>query len=330
MNIRPFFPRIAAGACAAACFWTAPALAQGSYPQKPIRVVIPFTPGGSADLSGRTVARKLSERLGQPVVVENIGGAGGEIGVNAVAQAPADGYTILITPNGPITTAGRFKKLSYDPLKDLQPVGVVTLLPLFVAVNAQFPARNLAEFIDYAKKHPGVVNYGNPGPGSASHLNGELLSYAAGIKLVAVPYKGNGPAAAAVASGETQAGFGDFPSFAPFGASGSGRVRLLAAFNETRTAVAPDVPTVSEAGLPAFKPIVSWIGMFLPAKTPAAITNRLAQELDHVVRDPEVAATLARVGGEPASMSPERFGGYIRDQIRMLDQLIADAGIRID
>ncbi|CAN5720765.1 tripartite tricarboxylate transporter substrate binding protein [soil metagenome] len=307
------------------------ALAQAqTYPTKPIRVVVPFNPGGSADLTARTVARKLQESMGQPVVVDNVGGAGGEIGVSNVVRSPADGYTILITPNGPITTAGLSKKLSYDVQNDLQPVGVVTLIPLLFAVNAALPVNTLPEFIAYAKKNPDSLNYSNPGPGSANQLNVELLRSAAGIKLTSVPYKGNGPAALAVATNEVQAGSGDFPSYFPVGPAGSGKVKFLASFTSKRTAALPNLPTVAESGLPDFAAVVSWIGMFVPARTPSAITTKLAAELSRIVNDPEVVATFARAGGEPAQMSPDEFGAYIKDQVVTLNARVKAANIQID
>lgn len=320
-------------ALAAALACTLPAQAQPQdYPNKPIRMVVPFNPGGSADLTARTIARKLGESMGQQIVVDNVAGAGGELGVSNVVRAPADGYTIVVTPNGPITTAGLFRKLSYDVDKDLQPVGTVALIPLLFAVNAQLPVNTLAEFIDYAKKSPNPINYSNPGPGSANHINVELLRSAAGIKMTAVPYKGNGPAALAVASNEVQAGSGDLPSYVPFGPppAGSGKVKFLAQFTDKRAAALPNVPTMREAGLKNFPSLVSWIGMFLPAHTPAAITKRLSDELAKAVRDPEVVAVFTKAGVEPAVMGPDEFKHYIHEQVTAIGREVKAANIRVD
>lgn len=317
------FLGVGAGAC----------LAEDAYPSKAIRLVVPFATGGSADQAGRTLGRKLSERMRQPVIVENLGGAGGELGVNVVVRAPADGYTILVSPNGPITIAGLLKKTAYDVDRDLQPIGMVNVLPLIFAVNADLPVNTLSEFISYAKKNPNKVNYSNPGQGTAFQLNSELIRHATGITMTSVPYKGNGPAAIALASGEVQAGTSDFPSYLPFGPApiGSGKIRFLATFSEKRAASLPDVPTVAEAGFAGFVPATTWIGMFVPAKTPKAIVDRLSAELDTIVHDPDVIAVLAKSGGgEPMPMSPAQFKKYIHDQIATLSARVKEAGIQLD
>ena len=302
-----------------------------TYPSKAINIIVPFTPGGAADLIGRTVAAKLSEGLGQTVIVENHGGAGGEVGVGVAVRARADGHTLLVTPHGPITAGGHFRKQPFDVTKDLIPVAMVTVLPLFFVVNASLPVQTLAEFIAYAKERPDSINYGNPGLGSVNHLAVELLKQSAGIKMAAVPYKGSAAAATAVASGEVHAGSGDLPSYLPFGASGSGKVKILATYGPVRSSMVPGVPTVVEAGVPGYSPISAWIGMFVPAKTPPEIVSRLHQEVMRILQRADVRATFLKAGGEPgAPMSPEQFSRFVRDEIDTFGKLIKAAGIRID
>jgi tripartite-type tricarboxylate transporter receptor subunit TctC len=302
-----------------------------NYPGKAITVIVPYTPGGSADLVARTLGSKLSESLGQPVVVENHGGAGGEVGVGVVARARPDGYTLLVTPSGPITTGVHLRKLSYDVNKDLIPVGMVVMIPIVFAVNASLPVKTLPEFIAYAKGRPDSINYSNPGLGSGNHLAAEMLKYAAGIRMAPIPYKGASAAAVAVASGEVHAGSGDLASYLPFGASGSGKVRILGTYGPTRIATAPDVPTIVEAGLPNFTPITAWIGAFVPAKTPPQIVARLHQEIMRALQRPDVRSVLMKAGGEAAApMSPEKFGQYVRNEIDTFGKLIKAADIKID
>jgi tripartite-type tricarboxylate transporter receptor subunit TctC len=302
-----------------------------NYPSKAINVIVPFTTGGSADLVARTLGAKLSESLGQPVVVENHGGAGGEVGVSAAVRARPDGHTLLVTPHGPITVGGHFRKQSYDVSKDLIPVAMVAVIPIVFAVNASLPVKTLPEFIAYAKGRPDSINYSNPGLGSANHLAAEMLKYAGGIKMAPIPYKGSSVAAVAVASGDVHAGSGDLSSYLPFGASGSGKVRILGTYGPTRSAIAPDVPTIVEAGLPNFTPITAWIGAFVPAKTPPQIVARLHQEIMRALQRPDVRSVLMKAGGEAAApMSPEKFGQYVRNEIDTFGKLIKAADIKID
>ena len=302
-----------------------------TYPGKLINIIVPFTPGGAADLVGRTVAAKLAEGLGQTVIVENHGGAGGELGVGMAVRARPDGYTLLVSPHGPITVGGHLRKQPFDVTKDLIPVAMVTQLPLVFAVNASLPVQTLAEFIAYAKARPGLINYSNPGLGSTNHLAAELLQYAAGIRLAPVPYKGSALGALAVASGEVQAGSGDLTSYLPFSISGAGKVKILATYSATRSVTAPDVPSVVEAGLPNFSSITAWIGMFVPAKTPPEIVSRLHQEVMRITQRADVRATFLKAGGEPAApMSPEQFSRFVRDEIDTFGKLIKAADIRIN
>jgi tripartite-type tricarboxylate transporter receptor subunit TctC len=299
-----------------------------TYPSKPINFIVPFTPGGSADLIARTLAAKLGASLGQTVIVENHGGAGGEVGVGVAVRGRPDGHTLLVTPSGPITTGGHFRKQAYEVARDLVPVAMVAIIPSVIAVNAALPVQTLSEFIAYAKERPNAINYSNPGLGSGNHLAGELLKHTTGIKMVPVPYKGSSAAAVAVASGEVQAGSGDLTSYLPFGASGSGKVRILATYGATRTMTAPEIPTVAEAGVPGFR-AVAWVGMFAPAKTSPQIVARLNQEVMRALQRPDVREVFLKAGVEPAApMSSEKFGQFVLDETDRLGKLIKAADIK--
>lgn len=253
------------------------ALAQTQpLPPKTIHIVVPYPPGGSSDLVARTLGVHLTARLGQPVVVENVPGAAGEIGVASVARKPPDGYTRLVTPNGAISTGRFFKKQPYDALTDLTAIAMVAEIQSVLAVNAALPVSTLDEFIAYAKARPSAVSYSSAGSASAHYLFSEVLQFNAGIKLTPVPYRGAAPAAMAVASGEVGAGVSDLTSFAPL--SAAGKVRILATFNRKPPAGFPDVPAASSV-VAGMKPLAGWIGLFAPAKTPRAIVALLHREV---------------------------------------------------
>jgi tripartite-type tricarboxylate transporter receptor subunit TctC len=319
--------RLLAAIAAATCLAPLAAGAQ-AFPNKPITFVVPFGAGGSADLTARTVARKLSEALGQPVLVDNRAGAGGEIGTATVVRAAADGYTVLVTPNGPITTGGFFRKQPYNVKADLVPLTPLTMIPMVLAVNAQVPAKSLAELVAFGKTN--VVNYGNPGSGSINHLNMELLRHFSGARMTAIPYKGNSAASVAVAGGEVQAGSGDFASFTPLGPSGAGKVRFLATFSAKRSQVAPDVPTVAEAGFPNFKPVLGWVGAFVPAGTPGPVVERLHAELVKILQQPDVKQKFVDAGMEAAPMGRKEFGQLVAEEIDVIGKQVRDAGVRLD
>jgi tripartite-type tricarboxylate transporter receptor subunit TctC len=303
-----------------------------TYPGKPVTIIVPFTPGGSVDLVARTLAAKLTESLGQTVIVENQGGAGGEVGIGSAIKSRADGHTLLVTPGGPMTAGPHFRKQPFDVVNDLAPVAMVAVIPTVFAVNSSLPVKTLAEFIKYVKERPNSINYSNPGLGSGNHLAAELLKQTAGINMVPVPYKGASAAAVAVASGEVHAGTGDLTSFLPFAANtgGSGKVRILATYGGTRPMAAPDVPTVAEAGVPSFRSI-AFIGLFAPAKTPPEIINRLNTEVMRILQRPDVSEILVKAGAEPAApMTPAAFGRFVREEIDKAGKLIKAANIKTE
>jgi tripartite-type tricarboxylate transporter receptor subunit TctC len=306
-----------------------PGLAQPAapaYPTRPVTMVVPFAPGGSSDLVARVVAMKLAVALGQPVIVENRTGAGGEIGIGVVARAKADGYTLLASPSGSITAGPHFRKQAYDVLKDLTPVAPLAAIPTVFVVKASLPVSNLAEFISYAKQRPGQLSCGNPGLGSGNHLAAEMLQYMGHFSMVAVPYKGAAAMALAVASGELDAGSGDLTSFMPFVASG--KVRILAAYGPTRMVTAPDIPTVAQAGVDNYRAL-SWAGLFAPAALPAPILARLNEEVARALQHPDVIDAFLKAGVETAApMSAEKFSLMVREEFYKTGKLIKDAKIQ--
>ena len=300
------------------------AAAQG-WPSRPIRWIVPFAPGGAADLISRAVAQKLSEGLGQQVVVDNRTGAGGAIGIDAVAKSAPDGHTIAIGAAGPISIIVHMSKLPYDPVKDLTPVAKLAIVPIVIAANRSQPFANLRELISYAKANPGRLSFGSAGTGSVQHLGGELLKSVAGIDMVHVPYKGSGPAAADLAGGQIPLAVVDVTSTLPF--MRAGRVRALAVTGAARTITAPDVPTAAESGLPGFD-VEAWLGLFGPAGLPAEIVARLNAEVRRALQTTEVRERALTSGAEPAPSSAEEFAKLVRNEYARWGQVIRTANIK--
>ena len=297
------------------------------YPGQPIRIIVPYPPGGSSDLAVRTVGAKISESLGQPVVVENRSGAAGQVGIQVVVRSPADGYTLVATPNGPVSISAHLQKLPYDPAKDLVPVAMLAWVPIGIAVNSAVPVHNLKDFIGFSKGKPDGVSYSVSGVGTLMQLAGELMKSMTGANLVAVPYKGAAPAATAILSGEVPAGISDLVTLLPHATSG--RIRILALANSTRTTTAPDLPTVAESGVPGYG-ADGWIGMFAPAGTPPHIIARLNAEVARSLALPEVRQALGKAGLEPAPMRSEDMGRFVLDEIKKWGKVIKDANININ
>ena len=304
----------------------APVHAQ-TWPVRPIRMVVPSAPGGSNNVISRTLAQRLSERLGQSVVVDNKAGAGGTLGSDFVAKSPADGYTLLFTSTSLTTNAAAGKKLPYDPVKDFAPVAKIASGTFVVVVGKQVPARSLAELIDHAKKNPGRLNYGSAGVGGISHLGTELMLAAAGIKMTHVPYKGMAPAFTDLLGGGIQMALPSLASAAPHLRSGS--LVGLATTGTARSALAPDLPTASESGLPGFQ-LELWWGLFAPAGTAPAIVARLNREAAAVLAMPEVKEIFMREGAEASPASPQAFGSLVRDELARWTRVIHDAHIVIE
>lgn len=301
--------------------------AQAAWPAKPIRLVVPFAPGGSNDIISRLIAGKLAARLGQSVIVDNKAGAGGTIGTEFVAKAPADGYTLLFASTSITTNAASGKKLSYDPVKDLDPIGGIAATPFAVVVSNDLKVKTLGELIALARAKPNSINYGSAGVGGMNHLGTELFASTAKVQLVHVPYKGIGPAFTDLMGGNLQM---LLPSVASvIGQIRAGKMHGLAVTSATRSPLAPDIPTAAEAGMPGFR-LEVWFGLLGPAKLPAQVLKRLNEELNTVLAMQEVKDTLAKEGAVPQPGTPEQFGTLIRSEIDRWSRLIRDNNIQTD
>ncbi|UUX97389.1 tripartite tricarboxylate transporter substrate binding protein [Aquabacterium sp. J223] len=304
------------------------ALAQAAaYPSKPITFVAPIPPGGSTDVLARDVARRLQERLGQPVIVENKPGGAGSIGSAPVARGPADGHTILLVNTAHVINPHVYSKLPFDAMKDFTPVVWMTSLPLGLYVNSSFPARTLAEFIATAKAQPGALSFTSSGNGGATHLFGEMFMLQSGTKMVHVPYRGSAPAIADVVGGQVPVAMADAPLAAPHVKSGA--LRALAVTSKTRVAAMPDVPTFGEAGLPGLENSV-WIGVLAAAGTPPDIVRRLNREIVAIVREPAMTQRLVELGFEIVGSTPEEFGAQMRQDYERFGAIVRNAKIKID
>lgn len=306
----------------------APVLAAGEYPSRPVRIVVPYPPGGSADLIGRMVADKLSKSLGQPVVVENKGGASGAIGSESVARADPDGHTLLvgISDTHALNPAVN-PKLSYSPQKDFEPISLLAVQPFVLAVGPTVQAQSLADFVKVAKDRPGKVSFASNGPGGLQHLAMELLSGAAGMKALHVPYKGAGPALSDVMGGQVDAIFISLQ-----GAGGnfkSGKLRPLAITAPKRLDVAPEIPTFAESGHPSFQ-VNQWYGLFAPKGTPPAIVAKLSEHVRAAMNAPDVSGKLRSAGTEPVGSGPDEFRTFLAREIDQWARVARENNIRIE
>ena len=297
------------------------------WPSRPIRFIVAAPGGSSLDLIARTLGEKLKERLGQPVVIDNVPGASGTIATGNVARAAADGHTLLMSYNGPLAFTQFLTKLPYDPQKDLAPVIQTSSQPNLLAVNAELPVRNVNELIAYATKHPGKLNYASVGNGSSSHLTMELFMNMAHIHAVHVPYNGAPPAVLSTATGETQVIFSVPSVVMPH--IKSGKLKALAVTSALRFPLFPDLPTVTESGLPKFESL-TWNGVLVPAGTPTPIIQRLNREIESILKLPEVKARLNTAGLEPAGGSAEAFKLLIAAEAKKWSQIITQTGARLD
>lgn len=299
------------------------------YPEKTIRFIAPYAPGGSTDLLTRSLAQKLTEYLGQTVVADNRPGAGGNVGAEIAAKAAPDGYTILLAPVSPmainVTLYG--KKLPFNPEKDFAPITLVAKVPLVIVVNLAVPAKTLQEFITLAKSRPGKMTYGSSGNGSSNHMTGAMLMSAAQLDMVHVPYKGGGPGMIALLGGEIDMMVAQIPSSRQLHMSG--KVRALALSGAKRSAALPDVPTMIESGLPGFE-ATSWYCVVAPAGTPKAIIDRLNAEIVKALNTPEMRQRLADDGAEVESSTPAELARFVHSEIAKWAKAVKDSGARID
>src|SRR5262245_59197595 len=306
---------------AVALVLSAPCMAADQWPQKPIRFIVPFVPGGGTDLLARYLAEKLTETLGVSVVVDNRGGAGGTLGAGLVARAAPDGYTFMLTSPSHTFAPSFYKNLPYDTVRDFKPVSLLAQTPNLLVVHPSMPVKGVKQLVALAKKEPGAIRYGSSGVGSNVHLTTALLERMAGIELAHVPYKGGGASQIAVMSGEVQMLMAGFQSALPF--AQSGRMRALAVSTKERSPAAPEVPTIAESGVPGFDKSF-WAGLFAPAAVPDAIVNRLYQELVRVLKDPDFAKRLQAEGAVPVGSAPAEFDKYVRSEIEVWAKLIRD------
>jgi tripartite-type tricarboxylate transporter receptor subunit TctC len=306
----------------------AAAQAPADYPTRPIKVIVPFAPGGATDVLARMIGQKLAESWGQQVVVENRPGAGGNIGAEAGARAAADGYTLTLAAAGFMAVnPSLYAKLPYDPVRDFAPVALLVKAPLLLVVNPAVPARNTRELVEWARANPGRLTIGNGGQGTAQHLGGELFTSVAGIRAVHLPYKGSAPATTDLLAGVFEAQFDNMVTLLPH--VKSGKLRALGVSSAARVPVLPDVPTIAESALPGFE-TGTWYGMVAPAATPPAVLDKLNREIARIVALPEVNERMVAMGLVPAVGPRASFGEFIRSEIAQYGKLIRSAGIKLD
>jgi len=315
--------RIIAFAAALGVFACGPVSAQ-KFPVKPIRIIIGFQPGGGSDTAARPLAQKLTDVLGESVIIENRPGASGNIAAALVAKAPADGYTIFMA-NSTIAIPTMYPKLPFDVAKDFMPLSLIAIGPSVLMVHPSLPVRNVPQLIALAKAKPGEVTYASGGLGNTTHLAMELLGAMAGTKMVHVPYKGGGPAVIALISGEVSSGFASIPSGLP--QIKAGRVRALGVSIAKRSSALPDVPTIEEAGLRGYY-AASWYGMLLPANTPRDVVDVLSRAIVAQMRTPDMREKLAVQGFEPVGGTPEEFTRFIREEMVRWERVIRSARIK--
>jgi tripartite-type tricarboxylate transporter receptor subunit TctC len=311
----------------AAAFLAQPALAQ-SYPSRPIRLIVPFAAGGGNDNVARLVGKRLGEGLGQPVVVDNHPGAGGVLGAEAAAKSAPDGYTLFLGGVGShAINPNLMKNLPYDPIRDFAPVELLAQAPLVLVVHPSVPARSLAEFVAYARAHPGKLNFASNGNGSSSQLAAVMFESMAGIDMVHVPYKGLSPALTDLLSGQVQLMFSSVVAILPH--IKAGKVRALAVTGTKRLASTPGLPTIAESGFPGYE-ASSWYGILAPAGTPRDIVTKLNAELSKALSQPEVRNSLLAEGAEPVGGTPEQFAAHIRSEKERLGRVIREAKITLE
>ena len=304
------------------------ARAQQAYPNRPIRLVVPYPAGGTTDILARLAAMQLGERLGQSVVVDNRAGASGAIGASEVARAAPDGYTLLMaTASSHGINSALYRKLPYDAVKDFAPVTLLASTPNIIVVNPAVPARNLRELIALAKAQPGRLNFGSTSLGGSPHMSAELLKMQAGIDIVHVPYKGAAPMLADLLGGQVQIGFDNLPSTINF--VNTGKVRAIAVTTPQRWPGAPDIPTVAESGVLGYE-VSGWFGLLAPAGTPQAIRDTLQQALAAAVRQPDVAQRMLELGAQPIASTPEDFGRRIPLEVRKWQDVVKATGLSLE
>jgi tripartite-type tricarboxylate transporter receptor subunit TctC len=306
---------------------TTGALAQSAYPTKAVKIVVPYSAGGPADIYGRFVGDRLQKSLGHPFVIENRPGAGAIIGTDAVAKSAPDGYTLLMMSNTHTVNESLFTKKPYSLLRDLSPISPINYSDLILVIHPSVPAKNLRELIALAKAKPGALNYASSGPGTPYHMAGELFKAMAGIDVVHVPHKGSAEARTDVLAGNVQMMFDAITTMAPL--VQSGKVRAIATSGKARSPITPNVPTMNEAGVPGYDAVI-WLGMMAPAGTPKAIVDLLNADIQKIANLPDVKETWAKQGAVPMRMSPEEFGKFIEQDIQKWAKVVKISGAKIE
>jgi tripartite-type tricarboxylate transporter receptor subunit TctC len=305
----------------------AAAIAQGAYPTKPVRLIVAFPPGGSTDIIARLVGQKLSERVGQQVVVDNRGGAGGTIGTDIAAKSTADGYTLTMgTTSTHVIAPAIFPNVKYDPIKDFEPITLVASTPYLLVLHPGVKAKSLKEFVALVKSQPGKLNYASAGSGTTTQIAMEMLKLAAGIDIVHVPYNGNGPAGTATMGGQVQALFGSMPAVLPH--AKAGRLNAIAVGTAKRSSALPNVPTVAESGYPGFE-VSLWLGFFAPKGTPAPVLKKLYGELVTIAKSPEMKEPFERNGADPMTTTPAELTKLMSGELDKYKKVIKAANITL-
>ena len=325
-TIRPgLLSRCAALALGALAMLAAPVQAQGTFPDRPVKFVVPYPPGGGTDVIARIVQDRFQHALGQPVVIDNRGGAAGSLGTDIVAKSPADGYTVLFTLSSHTINPSFYSKLPFDTEKDFEPVGTVASLPQILVANLQFPVNTVAELIAAAKAKPNTISFASVGNGSPGHLAGELYKLRTGTQLTHVPYRGGGPAVTDVMGGQVPLLWVSIPAAAGF--VKQGKLKALAVSTVKRSAAFPDVPTMQEAGVADFE-VDSWYAMFVPAKTPKPVIEKLNRALNTVVQQPEIREKLLAQGSEGVGGTPEALAKVVDTELVRWAKVVKDASIK--
>lgn len=322
--IRRYWPIAVAALLAPAGFSTA--VAQ-NYPDRPVRMIVPFAPGGGTDIVSRLVAQRLADSIKQSVVVDNRAGGAGNIGAELVARANPDGYTLLVGSATILAVNPVIFKVAYNPSRDFAPITLLGSQPHLMVIHPSIPANSVREFVTLAREKSLKLNYGSSGTGGPAHLGGELFKIVAGIDMLHIPYKGTGPAVIDLVGGQLQVGLLSLASSMPH--VKSGRLKALAVTSPKRAIVAPELPTIAESGYPGFE-VRSWYGLLAPAGTPKTIIDKLSSQIAAVLRQPEVIAKLASDGAEPGGDTPAEFAAYIKSEAERWGKVVKTAGIRAD
>ena len=304
------------------------ASAQAPYPAKPMRMIIPYPPGGGTDILGRPIAKLLGDKLGQQVLVDNRGGASGMVGAEIAARSAADGYTILMSTSGEVAlNVALYPKMSYDPVRDFTPVTQVGISPLVLVAHPSLPVKNVNDFVTLAKKQPGLISYSSIGSGSAQHMAGEWMRLLTGINIIHVPYKGGGPQMTDLLGGHSPSGFLALPVAAPN--IKNNRIRAVGMTSAKRSAAFPDVPTFDESGMPGFE-VSQWWAILVPRGTPNDIVAKLHTEISAIVKTAEMKGRMAELGVDPVGGTPDQLGELVKTEIAKFKKIVADAKITLN